>query len=281
MFYSHNLKRKIRIGKAIAEAVAHRHLEGIKIPVAHINSFFIPLLFHISIVMGKRSRIRIISVIISPGIRKLPAWRHLPRQHICRSAAAFHAGLYDKQKPFDIGKFIQKGKFHQPACIDQKDHMGIFQADGTQNLVFFLRQLIITCPIPPVRSLTGNAAEHIDGCICRSLFRHGPGREIKGRSAVCIKHTARKAVFFHGIGLLPDFLPPAFPGPAIDLIVFRDPCLCGNLVSGFLKPLADSRHCSLIYIAGAGPSFDHMRSACPVKGDLLPRRKGEDLILIF
>ena len=95
MFYSHNLKRKIRIGKAIAEAVAHRHLEGIKIPVAHINSFFIPLLFHISIVMGKRSRIRIISVIISPGIRKLSAWRHLPRQHICHGAAAFHAGLYN------------------------------------------------------------------------------------------------------------------------------------------------------------------------------------------
>ena len=51
--------------------------------------------------------------------------------------------------------------------------------------------------------------------------------------------------------------------------------------SGFLKPLADSRHCPLIYIAGAGPSLNHMGSACPVKGNLLPRRKGEDLILIF
>ena len=80
----YHAKGKIRIGQAIAEAVAHRNLKGVKIAVSHIDSLFIKLRIRIPVHMRKGIRIRIILIVVCPAVRQLSTGCHRTAQHICQ-----------------------------------------------------------------------------------------------------------------------------------------------------------------------------------------------------
>ena len=168
---------KIRVRLPVSETVSYRHVKGIKIAIADVDSLRIKFFLHIFVVAGECGAVRIIFILVCPTVCQLPRGCHRTAYHICEGISAFHPGLHDIEQGFNIGVLLHKRKIHKAAGIDRHHHMGIKRADIRQLLFLFFRQLIVSRAAVPVFSLSCHAAQNKDSDVClrfcdRAACRH-------------------------------------------------------------------------------------------------------------
>ena len=117
--------------------------------------------------------VRIIFIFECPAVSHFTGRSHPAADDVSKSISGFHTRLYDLKKCFDIHIFIHKGKICQSSGIYCNNHMLIHAADISELFLLLFCQIIISCFVKTVCTLSCNTTENINGnvCICLSNRR--------------------------------------------------------------------------------------------------------------
>ena len=238
---------KICVGQAVAEAVTHRNVKGIKVPVAYIDAFLIFFLVYIAALETEIVCVGIILIIQRPGIRHFPGGRHSSGENIGQGISAFLSGLDKLNDGYDAGIILCKTKIHQSAGINNQDNLFISGADLSDLLPLFFCNVIVARHIMTVRVFSGNAGKYVD----RGVRPVGPGSGFvngsacgngKWRGGISLEEIS--AAFF--LCLPENLISPVLPGLLIAGFIVGQPCgrrLC-DLKSPVFQTLINIYVCS-------------------------------------
>ena len=170
--------KKLGVGKPRAEAVPHRHREGVKVAVADID----PL------AVGQRQRFvaaglcaGIVGIAIGPAVGQFAAWVHPPAQHVRQGAAALHAGLGEQHHGAHTVQSVQRRQIHDAADVQHQNDRLAEPAQNAQVAALGVRKAEVPRVGCAVEPLARSAAYHVQRGVAVGFFgrRQGGAAEVR------------------------------------------------------------------------------------------------------
>ena len=245
-----------RITQAEAEGERRFHTEGIKIPVADIDSLFVVFILKISIEIAVRIGKRNISIPLGPGIRKLTGRCYLAAEQIRKGVSALGPQLAQVDNGVDSRNLLQEGNIHSRAAVDGQHKMRVLFCAGSDGLFLRLRQEPVSFFHLTVTALTCLATQDINTAI-RITVSHicvgnGPAT---GNPEIVLEHL-HDEIGFEKIDPLFHLLQIGLQCGSIVFLKIRNPLVGGYGEAAIFQALQDGDRMTLIDFTGAGAAFD-------------------------
>ena len=215
--------RKIRVGKTVAKRISYRHIKGIKITIADIDSLFVLLFHQIFALIAEFFCSRIIRIGKRPGIRHFTGWCHFSCYHIRKGISTFLSSLHKLYDGPDIGKLIDECKIHKATRIHDQNNILIGLGYLPEKLFFFFGNEIVSFRVKTVFVLSGNPGQNKKGGICSILLCLIRIDRISCRQKERSSRISIKEISIHLFCFCGNLISPGFPGSDVQGIVGIQP----------------------------------------------------------
>ena len=223
--------------------------------------------------------VRIIFILISPAVSHFTGRSHLAADDVSKSISGFHTWLHDLEKCFDICIFIHKGEICQTTCIDCNDHMFVHAADISELFLLLFCQIIISCFIKTICTLSSHTTENINGNVCISFGNRCTCRHSEWCCGIYVKKSQyfilKPGCFFFNL------ITPCISCILVLFIIIFNPVFCCDLKSGIFHSLIDADCLTFVDITGTSSTFNCSGRTYAIKSYLTALFEWKKLPLIF